>query len=93
MLLRVTDVRTDVSEERITSMITVKRIGENFFVACFGLLVTLSVVRTTPILITLIMEPIISSETSVLTRITQRHILEDGTLQNQPIFEINTDIT
>jgi hypothetical protein len=39
-------------------------------------------VPTSPILVTLVMEALISSETSILTRSTQRNIPEDGTLHS-----------
>jgi hypothetical protein len=45
-------------------------------------LVTVNVVPSSLILSTLMMEAIRSSEMSVLTRATQRHIPEDGTLQS-----------
>jgi hypothetical protein len=44
--------------------------------------VTANVVSSSPILVTLTMEAIRSSEKSVLTRATQRHITEDGILQH-----------
>jgi hypothetical protein len=55
-------VRTDVSEERCV----------------IRLLVTASVFLSWPILVTLMMEAIPSSETSILRRATWRNILEGG---------------
>jgi hypothetical protein len=45
-------------------------------------LVTVTVVSSSLILSTLMTEAIRSSETSVLTRATQRHIAEDGVLHS-----------
>jgi hypothetical protein len=45
-------------------------------------LVTANVVPNSPILVTLIMQAIRSSETSILTRATQRNILEDRICQS-----------
>jgi hypothetical protein len=50
------------------------------------LVVTANVVLSSPILSTLIMKAISSSETSFLIRPTQRHIPEDGTLQLKTYF-------
>jgi hypothetical protein len=61
MLRRVALVRTDVSEKRIASIMSVLQ-----------LLVTDNVVPSSPILVTLKMEAIRSSEMSVLTRATLR---------------------
>jgi hypothetical protein len=63
MLRRVALVRTDVLEELSASIIKVTRIRE---------LVTANVVPSSPILVTLMMEALSSSETSVLTRATRR---------------------
>jgi hypothetical protein len=75
MLRRVTLVRTDVSEERIASIIGVTRIGElgtTLAMSVLWLLVTANVVPSSLILVTQMMEAIRSSETSVITRATQR---------------------
>jgi hypothetical protein len=86
-------VRTDVSDERIASIIRVTRNSElGTMLAVTGnrstlrrntklqLLVTADI-RSLPILITLMTEAMRSSETSVLATAIRRHIPEDGIVQ------------
>jgi hypothetical protein len=81
-------VRSDVSEEHIATVIRVKGIGEVGTTLAvtsnrctLRRAVTAYVVPSLPILVTMMMEAIYSSETSVLTRATRRNIPEDRFLE------------
>jgi hypothetical protein len=80
MLRRVALVRTDVSVELSASFIRVTRSGKLGTTLAVTsnqhtlrrLLITASVVPSLPIIVTLMKEALSSTETSVLTRATQR---------------------
>jgi hypothetical protein len=86
MLRRVALIRSDYSEGLSASIIRVTRIGKVgktlavFLCILCRLLVTANVAPHSQIFVTLLMEALSSSETSVTTRATRRNIPEDGTL-------------
>jgi hypothetical protein len=84
MLGRVALVRTDVSEELSASFIRVTRIGAlgMLVVTSNQLKVTANVVPSSLNLVILMIEALISSETSVLTRTTLRNVPEDAILHS-----------
>jgi hypothetical protein len=87
MLYRVALVRADVSEELSASIIRVTRIGELGTTLAITssmrqLLVMANFVHSSPILVTMMMETLSSSETSALTGATWRNIPEDGILHS-----------
>jgi hypothetical protein len=86
MLRHVAFVRTDFLEERIFSIVMVTRIDELglFPRSLLRLLITDNFVSSSSIYVTLMMEPILSSEKSFLTKAALRHITKGGSLHSLP---------
>jgi hypothetical protein len=73
-------IRTDVSDDRIASYRIVSRVAVLYKSLLF---------RSVPVrLVTLKMEAIRSSETSVLIRATRRHLPEDDNHQMNPVYTL-----
>jgi hypothetical protein len=85
ILHHITLVRTDVSEECSACKVTGIELGTTLAVtsnrSSVRLLVTANVVPSWQILLILMVGALHSSETSILTRATQRNITGDGILQ------------
>jgi hypothetical protein len=100
MLGRMALVTTDVSEERRSSIIRVIRINELgttlaetlLLRSMRRLLVTTDIVPSSTILVTVMMEELLSYGTSILTRATRSNIPEAGIIHNDRRENLKTFI-
>jgi hypothetical protein len=89
MLHQVAPVRTDVSEERIASIIRMTRIGElgtTLAVTSNRHMLLVTDIHSSPIPVTPMMKALHSSKTSVLTKATLHNITEDGIFHFEDCF-------
>jgi hypothetical protein len=84
MLCRIVLVRTDASEEHSSCLV--------FACDLLRLQVTTNIVPSSPTLVTLMMEAILFSETSVLVRVSWRNIPEDGIIRPVTVLGIITQM-
>jgi hypothetical protein len=82
--------RSDISEELIATNIRVARIGELGILRSVLQLPVTANVACSPVLVTVMMEALRSSETPDLTRVTRRNIPEDFILHSRRLENLRS---